>query len=188
MVFDYLITLKKKNEHLIDWLNYFLNIIAIGFFLRIAFSYNEIKWHLIIYSCLMIAWLIYTVYVKKVKNEIPYNRTGLSIAIFGWLSPEIGNYWIAALYLILALIEKQVKFPYEIGYCENCVVINSLPKKKYKWNKINNTLIKDGILTIDFKNNILIQKEIESEVSVELETEFNQFCQLQLQLSNASNS
>lgn len=180
MVFDYLITLKKKNEHLIDWLNYLLFFLAVGFFLRIIIVANQIKWHLIIYIIIMTGFVFYNLYLQKIKNEIPYYRIVLGIAIFGWLSPEINNVWIAALYFILALIEKQVKFPYEIGYNEEWVVINSLPKKKYKWTEINNTLIKDGLLTLDLVNNKLIQREIEEGCSSEIEKEFNSFCFQQL--------
>lgn len=39
-----------------------------------------------------------------------------------------------------------------------------------------NTILKDGVLTIDSKNNKLFQKEIQEYVSPETEKEFNHFC------------
>ncbi len=45
-----------------------------------------------------------------------------------------------------------------------------------QWDEDNNALIKDGLITIDQKNNNLFQKEIEGYVTAELEKEFNDFC------------
>ncbi|MEY4053376.1 MAG: hypothetical protein RL034_294, partial [Bacteroidota bacterium] len=39
---------------------------------------------------------------------------------------------------------------------------------------------KDGLLTLDYKNNTLFQKQIESSVEKELEDAFNLFCQERL--------
>ena len=41
-------------------------------------------------------------------------------------------------------------------------------------------MLKDNILTLDFADNKIIQKETESDVSPETEREFNEFCSLQL--------
>jgi hypothetical protein len=41
-------------------------------------------------------------------------------------------------------------------------------------------LIKDNVLTIDFKNNKLIQKDINEPVTASIEAEFNGFCSEQL--------
>jgi len=56
-------------------------------------------------------------------------------------------------------------------------VINSLIKKKYPWSDFNNVMLKDGLLTLDFKDNRLIQKEaIEEDGPDADEDEFNAFC------------
>jgi hypothetical protein len=36
------------------------------------------------------------------------------------------------------------------------------PPKKYQWSLFSNVILKDNILTLDFKNNKLIQAEIET--------------------------
>ena len=56
----------------------------------------------------------------------------------------------------------------------------SLPRKNFTWDQLNNLLLKDGLLTIDLKNNKLVQQAVdESKTSVN-ETEFNDFCSRQL--------
>ena len=47
-------------------------------------------------------------------------------------------------------------------------------------------VLKDGLLTIDFKNNHLIQKEVDAEVTEQVEKEFNEFAKQQINKSIAS--
>lgn len=52
-------------------------------------------------------------------------------------------------------------------------------KRNYDWKLLQQVILKDGILTIDFKNNRLLQQRVEL-VSSSQETAFNLFCQTQL--------
>jgi hypothetical protein len=64
------------------------------------------------------------------------------------------------------------------------VLVNTFPKKLYPWAEINNMLIKDDYITIDFKNNKLIQKQINEPVTEAIQNEFNAFCAEQLAKNN----
>jgi len=119
--------------------------------------------------------VIYTI-IKKYRNGQAYYRLGLLIGAVGWFVGPRGNIWMAILYTAAGLLEKQVKFPQEIGFSENEISFNTLPRKSLKWNQVSNALIKDGLLTIDLKNNRLYQKEIEGYVTADIEKEFNDFC------------
>jgi hypothetical protein len=88
--------------------------------------------------------------------------------------------WLAFVYVAAAVLEKQVKFPEEIAFDNDEVIINSFPKKRYTWDAFQNIVLKDGLLTLDYKNNTLFQKQIESSVEKELEDAFNLFCQERL--------
>jgi hypothetical protein len=89
--------------------------------------------------------------------------------------------WLTAVYVIAAVIEKQVKFPREIAFDEEEVVFNTFPRSHYHWSEFTNVVLKDGLITIDFKNNKLIQKEIDSQVAPQLEQDFNTFCKSRIQ-------
>jgi len=91
---------------------------------------------------------------------------------------------IAGIFLIGALFERQVKFPYEMAFDPTGIVINTFPKKYYSWTLIQNALIKDDLITIDFKNNQLIQKQINEPVTASITAEFNAFCTQQMANSN----
>jgi hypothetical protein len=82
---------------------------------------------------------------------------------------------------VAGIIEKQVKFSQEIGFSPEEISINTVPRKVIKWNEVSNVLIKDSMITIDQKNNKLMQKEIEGYVTKDIENEFNEFALKQIQ-------
>ncbi len=59
------------------------------------------------------------------------------------------------------------------------VIKLNFPKKVYQWSIFNNVIVKDNMLTLDFKNNHLFQAEIELPKNLN-EKEFNQFAHVQL--------
>jgi hypothetical protein len=82
---------------------------------------------------------------------------------------------------MLALLEYQAKYSIEIGFSDKEVLINSLFKKRYQWKQFNNIVLKDGLLTLDFTNNRVLQREIEDDGESEAdEDEFNLYCEQQL--------
>lgn len=175
MVYDYLITLKKPEYRWVDMVSRLMYLLAL-----VAFSYfytlNRERGTLYIFLVVgIIAAWIYTYYKKRKEGEASY-RFGLFLGAAGWFVGIESNLFIGALYAVAGLLEKQVKFPREIGFNEDEIIINSLPKKSIAWSDLNNVIIKDGLLTIDKKNNIIFQKEIEGQVSTSLEKEFNEFC------------
>ncbi len=176
MVYDYLITLKKTDSKFVDNVTFILYIFALLYFVYILFTspFNKI-FFATISTGIVLAWTWSM--MKKKKNNNAGFGTGLMIAAIGWLLGGIhANYWMGGLYIVAAIIERQVKFPREIGFSKERISFNTLPKKVLFWKEVNNVLIKDGLLTIDQKNNKLLQKEIDGEVTADIENEFNHFC------------
>ena len=60
------------------------------------------------------------------------------------------------------------------------VVYPSFPQMKISWDQLNNVVLKDDLLTIDFKNNKIIQQLIQKKEPAVDEQEFNDFCKAQL--------
>lgn len=78
------------------------------------------------------------------------------------------------LYMISVRIKKVYFSLNEIRY-------PSFPAKHIKWQSLNNCLLKDGLLTIDLKNNKIIQQLIDETATTIDEKEFNEFCRQQLE-------
>ena len=182
MVYDYLITLKKPDYRLVDQVSQILYLFALLIF---AFFYYHHPTtgavYLFVDAAILLSWTITR--IKKTKKGIAFFRLGLFFAALGWILGVERNWWMAVLYIVAGLLEKQVKFPAEIGFSENEISFNSLPRKVLHWRDIKNVLIKDGLITIDQTNNKLFQKEIEGYVTNDIENEFNEFCSKQIQLS-----
>ena len=105
----------------------------------------------------------------------------LLLAAAGWmlLTPTP---WVGAFFFILTFLEYQTKRPLEIGFDYDRVVINTLIKRQFDWSVLNNVILKDGLLTLDFKNNRLIQKEVADDDDEDDadEEEFNAWCRTRL--------
>ena len=175
MIYDYLITLKKSDLGFVDQISqllYFFALITFGFFYYHFPKSGAV--YLYTGAGIILVWIF--VSIKKRRKGSAFFRLGLLIAALGWFAGPQKNIWMAILYVVAALLEKQVKFPKEIGFSEKEISFNTFPKKTLQWNEVNNALIKDGLITIDQKNNRLFQKEIEGYVSTDIEKEFNEFC------------
>jgi hypothetical protein len=170
-------TLKNEKQKLYTRLTVFIllfNIAAICWFL---FSLNQsISGKVagtVALILLLLAFYIY-IFVKADKNkDLLFSITALATFIY-WL---ISGYWwmgvIVACLFFLHFINKRkliVRFyPDKIEY-------PSFPKRIINWNELSNVVLKDDWLTIDFKNNRIIQQFTEESGRVGNEKEFNDFC------------
>jgi hypothetical protein len=175
-VYDYIIVLRKADHKLVNGISQLMLFLAIVVFISSLSNRNFGIYSIKILAVIafITGWWIYYSFRFK-KNNPTFFRLALMIAGLGWLL-QPGWELVSGIYFLAAILEKQAKFPQEIAFDEEEIVVNSLPKKYYSWQDLNNVVIKDGILTIDFKNNKLIQKEIESDTSATEEQEFNEFC------------
>lgn len=97
-----------------------------------------------------------------------FNYVGL-IALFIFL----------AVFIFLKIVENRktvVQFSAD-GACLKRI----FKKNIFPWQSLDNVILKDNLLTIDFKSNKLIQAEIEEGTAGADEEKFNRFCKEQLQ-------
>lgn len=179
--YDYIVVCKRPSFRLIDGISQlmlFLSLLVFTYSFQTSGIEKKEAVALYIIIGIIIAWLVRSYFVQK-KQGTAYYRIAMLAAAVGWAF-QLGWEWIAVIFFLAAVFEKQVKFPDEIAFDENEVVRNTFPKKHYTWHELNNVVIKDGIITIDLKNNHLIQKEIEDPGSDKTEKEFNEFCRERL--------
>lgn len=179
MVYDYLITLKRPNYKVIDLVSQLLYLVAFAtfiFFATRAPGIVNVYWISALIILVIFLYLKFRIY----RKERIYYTAGLAIAAITFAAGPNRNPWLFALYVACLLLERELKFHKEIGFTEQEIVFNTLFKKHYDWAVMNNVLIKDGLITLDFKNNKVMQKEIEGDVSKAIEEEFNSFCRKQV--------
>ena len=182
--YPYVVILKNKVSTPVNVLGFLLNIGACGFFLKEYLGplvgSREVNVLLIIAILIIIILLVRNFVRYRNGHKIFFDRIYLITALL-WLHMPYMQ-WLFIPFVILALLEHQVKFPMEIGFSESRIVFNTFFKKKYDWSQLSNVMLKDGLLTMDFLNNRLLQREIEDDDEEDdaSEEEFNLFCREQL--------
>ena len=184
--YNYVITIKEPDYKKWNAITFLMLVLAVAFFVYVSIhqwssdTYHNAAILYAVIAAFIIVWSAYRFFLSRRNDGIAYYRFALLAAAIGWFIGPVNNYWMAGLFLIAALLEKQVKFPQEIGVDDSGITFNTLPQKGYDWKDINNLLLKEGMLTVDYKNNKLFQHEIESDISPALEREFNQYCEAKL--------
>lgn len=91
-----------------------------------------------------------------------------------------GPWWAGLLYLILTLLYVLAQRKLKVEIDQQQIIYPSFPKQIIRWDELNNLVLKDGLLTIDFKNDKIIQQYPDLKTNPVNEQEFNEFCQQQL--------
>ncbi len=165
------------------------DLIAVFNLIGFIYMANETResYHKTVYILFIVVTVLYILFVlferffKKFMNDKSHRLLFLWYSI-GW---SRSPYWwfslilIAFLFLdilahrklILTVTEKKITYP-------------SFPVKQIEWSELTNLVLKDGLVTIDFKNNKIIQQPILNSDWDTDEEEFNEFCRKQLRIKN----
>jgi hypothetical protein len=130
----------------------------------------------------VVAMLMVSLYMdKRKKKRIQFLSLLICIGI-GLISVS-GNLLLGALYVIAGISERFLSSNIEIGFSDQQIVRKGITTKTYAWNELNNVMIKDDLLTIDFKNNTLLQAYTDDQEDEEYDVEdeeFNEYCRKRL--------
>ena len=181
IVYDYVVVLRNDHIQFIEktgWLLTFLIIMLLVFSIYTTANSTLLYVSLIITLSLFISnWI-----EKRKKKNIVFKPIlitgGLGLSIASSLPVIIG-----ILIIISGLIEKIILQKREFGFSKNIIQENGLFGKKINWGDLNRVILKDDILTIDYKNNKLIQVYTDNEDDDDYEVEsdeFNAYCQNRL--------
>jgi Protein of unknown function (DUF1056) len=178
MHYDYVVILKRENARKTDLVSVLLLIFSI-----ISFCYTQIRngfnGFLTISVIFLFLGILVNIYSFRKKKEMQFRNWLLAAALF-WLAMPYFQ-WMFLPFVIFAILEAQAKYPLEIGFYSEGIVLNSLFKKKFPWSSFHSVILKDGLLTLDFKDNKLIQKEVLDDDEPDApEDEFNDYCQSKL--------
>jgi len=178
MHYDYVVTLKRENAHKTDLISLLLLIFSL-----LAFSFVQIRNGLNLLLCLGIAivlsGLLANLRSARKKKEMRF-RYWLFATGICWIGMPYLK-WLIIPFFAMAMMEAQAKYPLEIGFYSEGVVLNSLFNKKFPWSSLQSVILKDGLLTLDFINNKLIQKEVLDDDDPDArEDEFNDYCRSKL--------
>jgi hypothetical protein len=171
--------IELKNEKsgtytIISWLITCMNLI--GFIFYGITSSGSLR----IYAFGAAVLLLFTLFMlwsaRKKAYKFDYFSVAFTIIITGWII--LSSYLSAAINFVLYIFQDITRRKLIVLVFPDRIVYPSFPKKTLQWNDLNNVILRDGILTIDQKDNRVFQNEIISEIN---ELEFNEFCRRHLE-------
>ena len=172
-----LINEKVKQYTLLALLTIALNIVGLSY---LAVTRSEIR-----YWCIAVILLILVLFAiqqiaKKKHREFSAQAGSILLIIASYIG--FNFWWPALIMAILAVLYIISIRQFIVSVNANNIIYPSFPKKIIQWNELNNVIMKDGLLTLDFKNNKLIQvlvRRDQTHHDLE-EKDFNDFCRKQL--------
>ncbi len=170
-------TLQPGSKQLVKGLQFLLLLInAVFLFYLLVFAD---QWEEVAQLTLPFFSLVLFSYTWKKRKLTPLDNLsmlllvlGLSFAInwlanFYWL-PGIGMAFITYLFV-------QALRPITIIFFSDNVKFNTFPARSYSWNQIDQVILRDQILTLNFCNNRFIQHSVLTDSNFNV-NQFNQFC------------
>jgi hypothetical protein len=123
--------------------------------------------------------LVLTLVSFFIKNDKYNIAFAAAMACFGsWI--KIGYWWIGLFFFLLSILGGIVSLDKKIKFNSRQIQISTPFPKIFKWFELQNVILKDGLLTLDFKNNKLLQTSILDELNEAETKQFNDFCQERL--------
>src|SRR4029079_4341510 len=124
-----------------------------------------------------LASIFIPLYFKDRNEKVTYYWPFFFFSL-AWFSAHYN--WFGYLNLLFGCLDATTRRQLFVRVDKNCVEYPSFIFKRVLWKDISNLILKDGILTIDFKNNKIFQQLIDEKMQSINEKEFNDFCRQQL--------
>jgi predicted membrane protein len=179
----YNFTLKDNNQKAYNqftWFLFFLHVIAASLVALNAVDKNvKMGMYLLLGFYALISFWFFFLRKQKKALETFSLILALLYANFWFISVGVLAVIIfVALYLFVAVVKGKKT---NLVFSEKGVQLTRVFKTIiYPWPKMDNVILKDDLLTIDFKSNKIIQAEITEDSEMVDEKIFNLFCSEQL--------
>lgn len=171
---------KTKKYRLISQLLVLFNLL--GFvFLLITHETKIAKNFILLFAILITAvYTFFTVMEWISRKPLPdfWHRSIFGVCALVWMKE--GFWWLSIILLFFILLDVVAHKKLVVHVTDKTIVVPYVLQKEVGWNEVNNVILKDGLLTIDFKSNKLFQQLVLNSEEDINEKEFNEFCNQQL--------
>ena len=179
----YSFTLKDNNQkayYLFNWFLFFLHVAAAAFTLNNTAD-NKVKLGMyILLGFYAVIGIIYYFYRKRNRATETFSLLMALFYAHFWFKyvGVIALLIFAAIYIIVTVVKGKRT---TVAFSDEGIHLTRVFKTViFPWTEMENVILKDNLLTIDFKSNKIIQVEIVEPGKAIDETEFNLFCNEQL--------
>jgi hypothetical protein len=178
----YSIILPNEKAKTYDYVTLFIllmNLLVFGFI-----YFNSIEMHIKNLSLWGTVVCLFSFAILLIHRFTKYRypfRIEIIFIVLALLWFLTDRYLLALSIVCFAVMGTYTRRKFEVIFSTEGVVYPSFPKKTFLWADVSNVILKDGMLTIDLKNNKLIQTVIDKESELAInEREFNLFCKKQI--------
>jgi len=155
----------------------FILLLNLAVFIFLLF-YDQYRYEAASAILLIGIYIFMRLYFIRKYNQGNYLDQVLLFVLAGcWFGMQ--NYLLVFLLVILGILYHLSLQKLLFVFTTDKISKMNFPGKDFDWNMFNNVILKDNILTLDFKNNRLIQAEIDKSHEIN-ERQFNSFAQSQL--------
>jgi hypothetical protein len=168
---------KVRGYLLSGWVIVFLSSL-IQLFIAFSQSVNAQRIESLI-GIAIVAFMLYIGRGDRFNFKDRDHSISIAYAVSMWIWLDWKLYMPALMLLVIYILYMLATRRFLVSINNRNIVYTTFPKRKIGWNELNNVLIKDGLLTIYFKNDKLLQNETEGDDNFN-EKEFNEFCRQQL--------
>ncbi len=183
----YSFTLKDNNQRaykLFTWFLFFLHIAAAMFTLNTNDNKVKISIGILIGFYLIVSTIYY--FYRKHSKALEFFSLTMALLYANFWFQQVGviaAIIFAAVYIIVTMVKGKNT---TVLFNDEGVHLTRVFKTViFPWAGMENVILKDNLLTIDFKTNKIIQVEIVESSRMVDETEFNQFCNMQMSAANS---
>jgi hypothetical protein len=171
------IVLKNEKVNLYHQFSWFILIISLLFYIYTTFAGSSFHYsNIVVLGALALLFFLkyYFRHTKWAFSLLPF----FIILSLAWIKEE--NYWMAVAVLFFEILYMLSTRKLLLKASAENIVYPSFPIRNIAWAEVSNCLVKDGILTINLKNDRFFQQAIDETKTSVNEQEFNDFCKQQL--------
>jgi len=171
---------KTKKYRLISQLLVLFNLL--GFIFILINNEVKIPKNLILLFAVLITavYTFFTVIEWISKKVLPdfWHRSIFGVCAIVWYNE--GFWWLTIMLFLFILLDFIAHKKLVVDITDKKIIVPYVLERTIDWSEVNNVILKDGLLTIDFRNNKLFQQLVLNSDDDINEKEFNDFCERQL--------
>jgi len=179
-VYDYVVVLKDRNGRSIHRAGTLLSMLGMVMLAYRWISIPESGASILFLSSgsVLTAWNLLRMRRRQPVRHWPaLALTGICLVLVPPFHP------IGIIFLALARMESFALKRTELGFSESDIRFNGLGGRRIEWSELRNVVLRDGLLTIDYLDNRLFQRDTDDLDDEEYEAgeeEFNTYCREQI--------
>lgn len=149
---------KIRTHHTVSLLILTLHTLVLGY---LGLTASRLQYYLLAAAALnllvLLVYLFFSGTRTKMRRAVTVTLVANGIMWF-WL----GSTLMAGLIAVMAVLQWLALKPPVVKIAEDGILYPGLPEKKYTWADLERVIIKDGILSIDLKDNSLLQASLDA--------------------------